>query len=120
MWVIRSVVPLLWSGAAVSVDFLFRGALVLLRSFMDQSWDAHRSSALKAVSRLTVLTDRHDVSCVVMTAVYTIIKLIMQANESTEAALASMSLKHTHANTHVLMVLSLGRFILKSHDRRWL
>lgn len=118
MRVIRSVVPLLWSGAAVSGDFLFRRALALLRSFMDQSRDARRSSALKAVSGLTVRTDRHDVSCVVLTAFFTIIKLIMQANESAE--LASMSLKHTHANTHVLVVLSLGRFILKSHDRRWL
>lgn len=59
---IRSVVPLVWSGAGVSVDFLFRGMLVLLRSLMDQSQDAHSSSALKAVSELTMLTDRHDVS----------------------------------------------------------
>lgn len=59
---IRSVVPLVRSGAGVSVDFLFRGTLVLLRSLMDQSQDAHSSSALKAVSELIMLTDCDDVS----------------------------------------------------------
>lgn len=48
IWVIRSVVPLVWSGAAASVDF-YRSTCWVLQ-------DARSSSAFQAVSGLTMLT----------------------------------------------------------------